>query len=341
MVQNYSTFSARPERFSNVKKGLYSSPFGCELKGRNLKKTGVNKSFRFGYQGSEADDEFKGDGNSYTTEFRQLDPRLGRWLSIDPKKTAWESPYVSMANNPVMNTDVFGDSLDAKFAKGSAGERAFTEFLNTKEGFNYAAKFAAKGQTVCGKTFTENGAYHVAKIDLSIEGLDVSNYEQGETNQSKDPRVVDGRQKMLVFINESISECNFFGSELKESKANNDDVNNKSAYKKNWNKFMLGRLGVLNHELFIHTEGNVQDFLNDGRYDQNFTSDDDHVFWYVVSKQLTYNKNGAYGNCKDSRAKLHFETGAKILRDVSNKYKENFTHAEFDLIMLIGLQKAQ
>jgi RHS repeat-associated protein len=117
MVQNYSTFSARPERFSNVKKGLYSSPFGCELKGRNLKKTGVNKSFRYGYQGSEADDEIKGDGNSYTTEFRQLDPRLGRWLSIDPVTHPHQSPYCSMDNNPIWFSDVFGNTIDPSSSK--------------------------------------------------------------------------------------------------------------------------------------------------------------------------------------------------------------------------------
>jgi hypothetical protein len=30
------------------------------------------------------DNELSGDENSYTTEFRQLDPRLGRWFSVDP-----------------------------------------------------------------------------------------------------------------------------------------------------------------------------------------------------------------------------------------------------------------
>lgn len=58
---------------------------------------------RYGYQGSEKDDEVKGRGNSYTTEFRQLDPRLGRWLTIDPKGSAWESPYASMGNSPILN----------------------------------------------------------------------------------------------------------------------------------------------------------------------------------------------------------------------------------------------
>jgi RHS repeat-associated protein len=40
--------------------------------------------YRYGYQGSEMDNEVNGNGNSYTTEFRQLDPRLGRWMSVDP-----------------------------------------------------------------------------------------------------------------------------------------------------------------------------------------------------------------------------------------------------------------
>ena len=50
------------------------SPFGVELDGRTVSVEG----YRFGYQGSEKDNEFKGEVNSYTTEFRQLNPRLER-----------------------------------------------------------------------------------------------------------------------------------------------------------------------------------------------------------------------------------------------------------------------
>lgn len=60
----------------------------------------------------------KGKGNSYTTYFRQLDPRLGRWLTIDPKARPWESPYVSMANNPILYSDHLGDTV--KFASQGA-----------------------------------------------------------------------------------------------------------------------------------------------------------------------------------------------------------------------------
>ena len=56
------------------------SPFGVSLDGRLMEE----KSYRYGYQGSEGDDEVKGNENSYTTEFRQLDPRLGRWTTLDP-----------------------------------------------------------------------------------------------------------------------------------------------------------------------------------------------------------------------------------------------------------------
>jgi RHS repeat-associated protein len=86
------------------------SPFGVQLDGRTVSA----EEYRYGYQGSEKDDEVKGSGNSYTTEFRMLDPRLGRWLSIDPLAGMfpWQSPYVSMDNNPIWMNDVSGLSTD-------------------------------------------------------------------------------------------------------------------------------------------------------------------------------------------------------------------------------------
>lgn len=73
---------------------------------------GDENQYKYGYQGSEKDDDVKGNGNSYTTEFRQLDVRIGRWLSYDPKSNANESPYVSMGNNPILNNDQKGDTVN-------------------------------------------------------------------------------------------------------------------------------------------------------------------------------------------------------------------------------------
>ena len=78
-------------------------PYGSQLPGRN-ESTGI---FGHGFQGREKDDELKGEGNSYYFKERMYDPRLGRWLSVDPKakKFPGQSPYIGMAANPVSRID--------------------------------------------------------------------------------------------------------------------------------------------------------------------------------------------------------------------------------------------
>jgi RHS repeat-associated protein len=87
-----------------VRKEYFS--FGMQMPGRFTNST----DYRFGYNGMEKDKEIKGDGNSYTTEFRQYDPRLGRWLSLDPLMAMFPdmSPYVAFDNNPIYYNDPLG-----------------------------------------------------------------------------------------------------------------------------------------------------------------------------------------------------------------------------------------
>jgi RHS repeat-associated protein len=84
-------------------------PYGMVMPNRHGE---VGDGYRYGYQGSEKDDEVKGNGNSYTTTYRQHDPRVARWLSIDPKQSGWESPYASMGNNPIFYMDPLGDTIN-------------------------------------------------------------------------------------------------------------------------------------------------------------------------------------------------------------------------------------
>lgn len=57
----------------------------------------------------EHDAEIKNDDYlSYTTEFRQYDPRVGRWMSVDPIVKDWESPFAGFANNPIFYVDPSG-----------------------------------------------------------------------------------------------------------------------------------------------------------------------------------------------------------------------------------------
>jgi RHS repeat-associated protein len=65
------------------------------------------------------------DGNSYTTEFRQYDPRLGRWMSRDPlaAQFPWQSPYCAFDNKPVLLTDPSG--LASEGGPGDPPTKAF------------------------------------------------------------------------------------------------------------------------------------------------------------------------------------------------------------------------
>ncbi|MBV6462389.1 MAG: hypothetical protein HJHJAOHD_02538 [Flavobacteriales bacterium] len=46
--------------------------------------------------------------SSYTTYFRQYDPRIARWKSTDPVTQPWQSPYTAFDNNPIFYTDPSG-----------------------------------------------------------------------------------------------------------------------------------------------------------------------------------------------------------------------------------------
>lgn len=101
---------------------------GRRIEGLRFSGIGINgytvlsERYGYGYQGSEKDNEIKGNGNSYTTHFRQLDPRVGRWLTIDPKASSlpWQSVYCSMHNNPIWHNDVLGDDI---FSKNRLGRK--------------------------------------------------------------------------------------------------------------------------------------------------------------------------------------------------------------------------
>jgi RHS repeat-associated protein len=83
-------------------------PFGMQMPGREFSA----EEYRYGFNGMEKDDELAGEGNSYTTHFRQYDSRIGRWQSTDPVKKANKSPYETNSNRPTTNTDPNGDCDD-------------------------------------------------------------------------------------------------------------------------------------------------------------------------------------------------------------------------------------
>jgi len=81
-------------------------PFGFGMPGRSYDQG----KYRFGFNGKEHDDELKGEGNSYDFGARIYDPRIARWLSVDPlfESYPYASPYVFALNSPVKFIDPDG-----------------------------------------------------------------------------------------------------------------------------------------------------------------------------------------------------------------------------------------
>jgi RHS repeat-associated protein len=70
----------------------------------------VSRSYRYGFNGQEKDNEIKGDGNSLDFKFRVYDSRLGKFMSFDPlaKSYPWNSPYAFAENDVIRCIDLEG-----------------------------------------------------------------------------------------------------------------------------------------------------------------------------------------------------------------------------------------
>ena len=113
------------------------SPFGVLLKERTVESA----FFRTGFQGQERDDEVGGNGNHYTAEYWEFNPRIGKRWDRDPVVKYHESPYACFANNPIWFKDP--DGADTTLDISS---RALINDLIDPNSSNYNSAYAADFQ---------------------------------------------------------------------------------------------------------------------------------------------------------------------------------------------------
>jgi len=67
-------------------------------------------SYRYGFNGKETENDVKGVGNEQDYGMRIYDPRLGRFLSVDPIASSypWYTPFQFAGNTPIWSVDVDG-----------------------------------------------------------------------------------------------------------------------------------------------------------------------------------------------------------------------------------------
>ncbi|MBK8112260.1 MAG: hypothetical protein IPK46_19045 [Saprospiraceae bacterium] len=83
-------------------------PFGMVMNER--KGSYTDRDYRYGYNGKENDNEVKGESNQQDYGFRVYDPRVGRFLSVDPLTQSYPfySLYQFAGNMPIWAGDVDG-----------------------------------------------------------------------------------------------------------------------------------------------------------------------------------------------------------------------------------------
>jgi RHS repeat-associated protein len=80
--------------------------FGMPMVGRTYSADG----YRYGFNGKENDNEVKGEGNQIDYGFRVYDPRIAKFLSVDPltRKYPELTPYQFASNTPIQAVDLDG-----------------------------------------------------------------------------------------------------------------------------------------------------------------------------------------------------------------------------------------
>ncbi|MGX5816614.1 RHS repeat domain-containing protein [Chitinophaga lutea] len=91
--------------------------FGSQVPGRSFRLAG---GYRYGFNGKENDNEVKGEGNQQDYGMRVYDPRIGKFLSVDPlfKGYPWNSTYAYAENSPILYNDLDGlEKIHYKYFK--------------------------------------------------------------------------------------------------------------------------------------------------------------------------------------------------------------------------------
>ncbi len=117
--------------------------------------------YEYGFNGKRMDSEVSGTGNSYDYGFRVYNPRIGKFLSVDPltKDYPWYTPYQFAGNKPIWAIDL--DGLE---------ELIVTEYFTEGETEPYTTKITVVRDYYVGGAKNEHQIIHRSTVTADVEG---------------------------------------------------------------------------------------------------------------------------------------------------------------------------
>ena len=134
---------------------------------------------RYLFNGMEADDEVKGDGNSYNFGARMSDSRLGRWMSVDAHSSKYpsQSPYNLNDNNPVFFIDKDGNDAIGIISGNTITIKASLNVYNEGKNKIDIEKMQKSINKCYNSTFTTkiDGKIYNVKFDITVKEISKEN----------------------------------------------------------------------------------------------------------------------------------------------------------------------
>ena len=151
-------------------------PYGMVIPGRRYTN---GTEYRYGFNDKEKDNEIKGEGNQQDYGMRIFDPRLGRFLSVDPltSKYPWYTPYQFAGNDVIRNIDL--DGAEPQQAGKTCDEYAIAPVEKSKDKSSYGwtwdsdiKKWARGSSTKFKNGITTNEEAKVKDTDGDLKSSD-------------------------------------------------------------------------------------------------------------------------------------------------------------------------
>lgn len=170
----------------------------------------ANTDYRYGFNGKENDSDVKGTGNQIDYGMRMYDPRLGRWLSTDPKTgkyAAW-SPYNYSLSSPIWINDPDGEDIHITISNTPSGYYTELRVIGSENvsGAPQSLRVHLYKATVTDDVTRTTSTYYVTRDSYVLSGTTVVKGSNGKNetlynieNVPFEPKVSVGKYTAVEF----------------------------------------------------------------------------------------------------------------------------------------------